>query len=136
MADVAYYYGDHVPNIARRKADDPAGVLPNYDYDVLSEEILNRLTVHDGRLRLPTGMEYRVLVLPDHRVLSLTALRKVHDLVAAGATVVGPKPQRAVSLLEGAEGNAEFRRMADETWDAGRSNQKVTSLATTVKSSA
>ena len=25
VADVAYYYGDHVPNIARRKADDPAG---------------------------------------------------------------------------------------------------------------
>ena len=120
VADVAYYYGDHVPNIARRKGDDPAGVLPDYDYDVLSEEILLRLTFRDRRLELPSGMKYRVLVLPDHRVLSLAALRKVHKLVDAGATVVGPKPERAISLTGGAQAVAEFAQLADETWDTTR----------------
>ena len=118
VADVAYYYGDHVPNIARRKADDPAGVLPGYDYDVLSEEILLRLAVEEGRLTLPSGMRYRVLVLPEHRVLSLAALRKVGELVDAGATIVGPKPLRAVSLVGGTEAKAEFERLANRYWDA------------------
>ncbi len=129
VADVAYYYGDHVPNIARRKADDPARVLPDYDYDVLSEEILLDMRCDEGRLTIPTGMHYRVLVLPDHRVLSLSALRKVHELVSAGATVIGPKPERAVSLVGGAQAAEEFARLAGETWDASRPQHAIEGVA-------
>ncbi len=129
VADVAYYYGDHVPNIARRKADDPARVLPDYDYDILSEEILLQMSCIEGRLTIPTGMRYRVLVLPDHRVLSLAALKKVHELVSAGATVIGPKPERAVSLVGGVQAAAEFARLADETWDAGRPQHAIEGVA-------
>lgn len=125
VADVAYYYGDHVPNIARRKADDPAGVLPDYDYDVLSEEILLQLGFEDGELTLPRGMHYRVLVLPDHRVLSLAALRKVHELVAAGATVIGPKAEKMVSLMGGKAAVKEFAQLADVVWDASRPKHAV-----------
>ncbi len=119
VADVLYYYGDHVPNIARRKGDDPAKALPGFDYDVINEELLPKLSMRDGRLALPSGMRYRLLALPDHRVLSLKALREVSRLVTAGATVLGPKPLRAVSLEGGAEGRAEFRRLADALWGAG-----------------
>ncbi|HSH20256.1 MAG TPA: glycosyl hydrolase, partial [Draconibacterium sp.] len=34
VADVLYYYGDHVPNVFPYKHADPAGVMPGYDYDV------------------------------------------------------------------------------------------------------
>ncbi len=129
VADVAYYYGDHVPNIARRKADDPAGVLPDYDYDVLSEEILLRLNFRDGRLELPTGMRYRALALPDHRVLSLAAMRKIHALVNAGATVIGPKPDRAISLVGGVQAEEEFARLADTTWDTTRTKHAVEGIS-------
>lgn len=50
MADVLYYYGDHVPNIARLKEADPPKVLPGYDYDITDEVILQKLTVRDGIL--------------------------------------------------------------------------------------
>ena len=117
VADVAYYYGDHIPNIARLKESDPAGALPDFDYDVLSEELLlSGLAVRDGRLTLPSGMQYRVLVLPDHRVLSLGALRKVDKLVRAGATVIGPKPLRAVSLEGGADSRRLFQELSDGLW--------------------
>ena len=120
VADVVYYYGDHIPNIATLKESDPAGALPGFDYDVLSEELLlSSLTVENGRLALPSGMEYRVLVLPDHRVLSLGALKKVDELVRAGATVLGPKPLRAVSLEGGAEGKEVFQKLADGLWGPG-----------------
>ena len=34
------YYGDHVPNIARQKADDPGYALPEFDYNVINEDRL------------------------------------------------------------------------------------------------
>ncbi len=120
VADVVYYYGDHIPNIATLKASDPAGALPGFDYDVLSEELLlSSLTEENGRFVLPSGMKYRVLVLPDHRVLSLASLKKVDQLVRTGATVLGPKPLRAVSLEGGTEGKAVFQDLADSLWGAG-----------------
>ncbi len=117
VADVLYYYGNHVPNIARLKQDDPAKVLPQYDYDVINEEVLaERLTVKDGRLVLPGGMQYRVLVLPNLKALSLEAARKIRQLVRAGATVVGPKPEQTT----GRQDAAELKRIADELWDSGK----------------
>ncbi len=117
VADVLYYYGDHVPNYAQSKRTDPAGVLPGYDYDVISEEgLLTRVHVRDGKLVLPDGMSYEMLVLPPYESISLRALRKIRDLVRAGAIVVGPKPQRASGLAGFPDVDMEVRRIADELW--------------------
>lgn len=129
VADVVYYYGDHVPNIARQKDDDPAGALPGFDYDVLSEDLLvDALNVEDGNLRLPSGMKYKVLVLPDHRIVSLAALRKVDVLVRNGATVLGFKPLKAVSLVGGEQGKIEFTALADQLWGKGDEEKTETGM--------
>src|SRR3546814_491652 len=135
VADVLYYYGDHVPNIATLKDSDPAGALPGYDYDVINEDRLEVLRVADGRLTLPHGMSYRVLVLPDHGVLSIKALRKVAELARAGATVIGYRTQETASLVEYPESEEEVTRLAQELWgnapvrhdagEAGRGSRKV-----------
>src|SRR3546814_15431694 len=75
VADVLYYYGDHVSNIAGRKADDPAKALPEYDYDVINEEMLLTLQVKNKRVTLPHGMSYSDLALPVQQVLSFAAAR-------------------------------------------------------------
>jgi hypothetical protein len=53
---------------------------------------LTRLSVKNGRIVLPDGMSYRVLVLPDDLPMQLPALEQVASLLNAGATVVGPRP--------------------------------------------
>ena len=118
VADVLYYYGDHVPNFAQHKRTDPAKVQPGYDYDVISEEaVLARASVRDGRIVLPDGASYRVLVLPARDVISLPVLRKVAEWTAAGATVVGPvQPTQASGLKDAAEADAEVRSLAGELW--------------------
>jgi alpha-L-rhamnosidase len=117
VADALYYYGDHAPNVAGLKEADPARVLPGYDYDITNEEVLlTRLSVQAGRVELPHGNSYRLLVLPDHKVLSLDALKKVRELVRGGATVLGAKPERTVSLVGYPQCDAEFKRLADEVW--------------------
>ncbi len=118
VADALYYYGDHVPNFARSRASDPARLGAGYDYDVINEEaLLERVSVRDGRLVLPDGMSYRLLVLPNEREISLPVLRKLRELIEAGATVLGPKPQAASTLGGQPAGDEEVRRLAAELWD-------------------
>ncbi len=116
VADVLYYYGDHIPNIATLKASDPAHAMPGFDYDVINEDRLMALEVHNGRLRLPHGMDYRVLVLPDHAVLSAKAFHKVKQLVYAGGAVIGPKTQQTVSLTGYPEADKQLREQAEALW--------------------
>jgi hypothetical protein len=116
IADVLYYYGDHVPNVFPYKHSDPAGVMPGFDYDVTNEEILLQLNVKDEKLVVPGGVEYRVLALPDHKVLSLDALKKVDELLQKGASVIGYRPERYISLTGGDKAQQQFRILADKIW--------------------
>jgi hypothetical protein len=117
VADVAYYYGDHVPNFAQLKKSDPAKILPGYDYDVITEEaLIERASVRDGKIVLPDGMNYRVLVLPDRDAISLPVLKKIKELVAAGATIIGPKPAHGETLENYPASESEVAKLADEIW--------------------
>ena len=120
QADVLYYYGDHVPNIGRYKDDDPAKALPDYDYDLINEDKLIELSVKNGKIYLPHGVNYEVLALPDHQVLSLKALRKVKELVENGATVIGEKPLTTASLVGGLAAEKEREEIASKLWEEGK----------------
>jgi hypothetical protein len=124
--DVLYYYGDHVPNIGHLKAFDPAKVLPGYDYDLINEERLLKLTVKDGLITLPHGKNYKVLVLPELKTLSLAALTKIRDIVLDGGTVVGTKPTHMTSLSGYPESATKFTKLANELWgeEAGEMGQR------------
>jgi hypothetical protein len=116
VADILYYYGDHVPNVFPFKHADPAGAIPGFDYDVTDENILLKLLVKNGSVVTPTGMNYRVLVLPDHKVLSLAALQKLEPLLKAGATIIGYKPEQLISVAGGAKAQQQFKQLADALW--------------------
>ncbi|WP_020529864.1 glycosyl hydrolase [Flexithrix dorotheae] len=116
VADVLYYYGDHVPNVFPYKHSDPAGVMPGFDYDVADENIILKLKVNDGKIVVPGGIEYRVLVLPDHKVLSMAVLEKVEALLQQGVQVIGPKPTRMVSLVGGEKASEQYNVLIDKIW--------------------
>ena len=119
-ADVLYYYGDHVPNFTQHKRTDPAHCEPGYDYDVITAEaLIERASVRDGKIVLPDGINYRVLVLPDRDVISLPVLKKIKELVAAGATIIGPRPVHGEPLGNFASTDAEVAKLADELWNPG-----------------
>ena len=125
VADACYYYGDHVPNFAQLKQSNPARILPGYDYDVIDEEaLLTRMSVKNGRLVLPDGMSYRILVLPERTIISLPVLRKLKQLVVAGATIVGPIPNQASGLMNFPQSDVEVAELASQIW-ANCDGQKV-----------
>jgi hypothetical protein len=123
VADIAYFYGED-SNITAlfgaKMPDIPAGYRIDF---VSADALVNRLSVNDGRIITATGMGYRLLALdPNSRHMSLAVLRKIRDLVSAGATVVGPEPIDSPSL---ADDQAEFRATADELWGPGVGAGKV-----------
>jgi len=126
VADVLYYYGDHVPNFSQLKKSDPAKIQPGYDYDVITAEaLIERASVLDGKTVLPDGMSYRVLVLPDRDQISVPVLKKIAELVNAGATVIGSKPTRAETLQNFSDQDAKVRKIAGALWDGKKLKGRV-----------
>lgn len=90
---------------------------PRYNFDGCTPEVLlTRMKVKDGKLVLPDGMSYRLLVLPQIETMTPALLRKVKELVQAGATVLGPPPQKSPSLADYPKCDAQVQEFAREHW--------------------
>jgi hypothetical protein len=139
VADAVAYYGDNAPNLvpARRiaptveprwtedkclhcgrpKPVDLDSLGTGYDYDYVNEEIIiERMEVRDGKLVLPGGMSYHLLVLPDREAIAPSVLHKIEQLVKAGATVVGPRPKRSNSLSHYPDCDDEVAELGKKIW--------------------
>jgi hypothetical protein len=116
VADVLYYVGEDVPNrIGWRDELRPA--LPaGYDYDGADVTAVMEARVEDGRIVLPGGQRYRVLLLPSQPQMRPTVLEKIAALVRDGAVVVGSRPVRSPSLRDVGAGDARLVRLAAELW--------------------
>lgn len=116
VADVCYYYGDQVPSFVTPKHTDPS-LGPGRDYDVCNADVLlHRMEVRDGRIVLPDGVSYRLLLLPDRETMPLEVIRKLAELVEDGGTIVGPKPRGAPGLTGYPRADERIRRVADRLW--------------------
>jgi hypothetical protein len=114
---------------------------PAYNFDGCPAELVLRgMKVDDGCVVLPSGMRYRLLVLPSYnaegqpvmhiegnyvytvsplpKVQTMTPqlLGRIKDLVEAGATVLGTRPLRSPSLAAFPECDQQLARLADELW--------------------
>lgn len=104
VADVAYYYGDRAPNFfpARQESPDRPwldGFSKGYDFDVVNTDvILNRMDSEEGLITFPDGLNYRLLVLPNIPDIPDEVVRRVENLVAAGAKVLIQNPDVAASF--------------------------------------
>ena len=117
-ADLAYYYGEGAPATVPFWKEVHPAPPDGYSYDYVNADVLlNGMSVRDGRIELPTGMSYRVLVLPDDvDQLTLPVARKIRDLVKDGAIVIAPKPAQPPSLSGYPAADAELRAIANEVW--------------------
>jgi hypothetical protein len=113
VADILYFYGEDTNLTALYGTGLPA-MPAGYAYDFANAHALGLLKVEDGVLTTASSMRYRVLALaPSARQMSLSVLRQIAALVAAGATVVGERPLRTPSLGDDA---VQFRDLVAVVW--------------------
>lgn len=114
VADIAYFIGDDAPKMTGVKNPKlPKGY--SFDY-INSDVIMNRLSVQNGRLTLPSGLSYRILVLPDVETIRPELLQKIQDLVSQGAVIMGQPPKRSPSLENYGEADKKVKALAQELW--------------------
>jgi hypothetical protein len=136
VSDIAYFIGEDVPvnsgpfglNPNTAKDGIAVPVLPQgYSADyVNSDVILNALSVtSDGRLLLPHGISYRMLVLPPFETMRPEVLKGIKRLVSQGATVLGQAPRRSPSFQNYPEADKELASLADELWGDPTARQRT-----------
>lgn len=114
VADVAYFIGEDAPKMTG--VTDPE--LPHgYAFDYINAEVIqNRVSVKDGKMVLPDGMSYRLLVLPKLETMRPELLVKIRDLVRQGANILGPAPLRSPSLQHYPAADQQVKALARELW--------------------
>lgn len=114
VSDVAYFIGEDAPKMTGvRDPELPQG----YSYDYINAEVIKeRLSVKDGKLVLPNGVSYSLLVLPPLKTMRPDLLGKIRDLVKQGATILGPAPSRSPSLQNYPHADNEVEKIAKELW--------------------
>jgi hypothetical protein len=140
VADVCFYLGERPPTLAPPKYLVPS-LGSGYDCDYSNADVLlNRMSVKNGRIVLPDGMSYRLLVLqnctsPSKEIcdkvgayqslsvspvpstaMSVEVIKKIRKLILAGATVVGPPPVNATGLKNYPECDEQLKKIANEIW--------------------
>ena len=114
VADVAYFIGEDAPKMTGI-TDPPLPIGYQFDY-INAEVILRDMSVKDGKLTLPHGTQYKVLVLPKQETMRPELLTKIKNLVNDGAVVIGPAPNRSPSLQNQPEADDLVREMVAELW--------------------
>lgn len=114
VADVAYFIGEDAPKMTG--VTDPE--LPQgYSFDYINGEVIKQKAfVKDGKLTLPNGINYSVLVLPKLETIRPELLAKIKDLVQQGLVVLGPKPLRSPSMQGYPSADKQVQDLAAELW--------------------
>lgn len=119
--------GEYVADILYLKDEAISSGIPDYDiekpatpygyrWDIGSRNVLPRLTVEKGRLVLPHGMSYRLLVLPPMKRCSPELLQQVKRLIGEGATVVLPFDMPTGYMGMNRAKDEEVKKLAAELW--------------------
>lgn len=115
QADVAYFIGEDAPRmVGIMEPWIPAG----YQFEHMNAEVIMRdMTVKDGMLTLPHGVQFKVLVLPRRlKTMRPELLEKIERLILDGAIVMGPAPERSPSLQNQPEADRRVKEMAARIW--------------------
>ncbi|MFC1766048.1 glycosyl hydrolase [Planctomycetota bacterium] len=124
VSDLLVYVGEGTPHPqpGRSTVKLPYG----YNMDCCDEIVLkHRISVEDGKLVLPEGTIYQILLLHNTDQMSLSTLYRLNELAQAGATIVGPQPVEPIGYLERTTKREVFTTFAQEMWGDGSQPNRV-----------
>ena len=121
VADVLWYYGDHLDRPPFDLDKFPKG----YRFDYLNAEILQeKISIKDDKIHVENGGDYRIIKLRDSENMLLSTAKKLKELVLNGAVILGDKPKDSPSLMDDENDVKEILSIADELWGKTKSGIK------------
>ncbi|WP_396635703.1 glycosyl hydrolase [Maribacter sp. R77961] len=115
VADVLVFTGESSPNTAFLK---PEIKNLGYDYDLIGANKLQELFVENGEIYTSKSGPYKVLQLTASEWMKPETIKKVNQLIADGAKVIGAKPKKSPSLENHSNADAEIQVLAKTLWDS------------------
>ena len=90
--------------------------IPGHDYDVCGPDTFKRIVVRDGKPGIPGGPVYQLITVDHHGTMTLDRLKKLRELVDAGAALLGEPPQATPGLANFPQADDELKSLAMELW--------------------
>lgn len=116
VADICYLLPEGAPSGDDGSIRSEAERL-GYNYDLCTPEVLmTRVKVLAGRLVLPDGVSYKLLVLPKCQSMTVPLLVRIKQLVEEGATVLGLPPVCSASLIGYPQCDDQVKLLAARIW--------------------
>ncbi|MBB4079244.1 hypothetical protein GGR28_001864 [Lewinella aquimaris] len=114
VSDLLVFVGDAAPSSTFKRTDFEPAIPLSLNYDCVNADVLlHRITISDGKLRLPEGTEYRMLALKNSDRLTLESLRRIYSIASAGVPVYGTVPTDLLRHAHSPPARTEFSRLAE-----------------------
>ena len=93
------------------------GCVPGYDFDACGPDSFRQLVVKkNGRTGIAGGPDYALVRVIHHGTMTVARLKKLRDLVAAGANLLADPPQATPGLEGQPQADEELKQIATELW--------------------
>ena len=117
VADVLYYVGENQPTRALLPGRLNPELADGYTYSSINRDaLLNKAKAKNGKIVLPGGMTYSVLVLPNNEQMTPEVAQKIAKLAKANVPVIGPKPNRSPGLTGYPKCDEQVRDIVAKGW--------------------
>ncbi|RIA43793.1 concanavalin A-like lectin/glucanase superfamily protein [Hephaestia caeni] len=140
VADLLYFIGEDSPNQSEYVRPDVSSdtnpkigvhfdpkVPAGYQYDLVNAEVLlTRARIEDGRIVLPNGASYRMLVIPDGiDGMTPTLAARLREFVEQGMAIMGSRPVHPMTLAGKTDGDTDFHAAVQAVWGSGEPDRRV-----------
>lgn len=117
VEDVCFFIGEEQPARSYLRKDLPMELPEGYSYGCINQDaLLNLATVRNGKLLMPDGLSFHVLVLPPSGRMSPELANKIGEFANAGLPVAGSRPSASISLTSFPECDEKVREIVEKQW--------------------
>ena len=123
VSDVLWYLGDEISH----KPDQDFELPEGHRYDYCNPDVLlNRLSVKNGKLVTPEGIEYAFMWIPDNKRMLPETIEKLRELIVEGAKVAAVAPKSIATLSGGEESQKRYDAAVANLWGNAAEGDVVT----------
>ncbi len=134
VEDVCFFIGEEQPARSYLRRDLPMNLPEGYSYGCINRDaLLNLAKPENGKLVMPDGLSFHVLVLPPESKMTPELAKKIGEIAEAGVPVVGEKPSASISLSGYPECDRQVSEIVNRSWEGVRTGETLEPVLAALK---